>query len=64
MFFFYWQDSSTCLHRAVYKKNSDMVELLLENKANINAQDSFNRAPLHWSVVYDSIDCLKVYNVS
>lgn len=38
-----------------------MVQLLLENKANINAQDSFNRAPLHWSVVNPDVDCLKVY---
>ena len=37
-----------------------MVQLLLENKANINAQDSFNRAPLHWSVVNPDVDCLKV----
>lgn len=37
-----------------------MVELLLQHKANINAQDCFNRAPLHWSVVNTNIDCLKV----
>ena len=36
-----------------------MVQLLLENKANINAQDSFNRAPLHWSVVNPTVECLK-----
>lgn len=58
---FLLKDSSTSLHRAVYKNSSDMVQLLLENKANINAQDSFNRAPLHWSVVNPDVDCLKVY---
>ena len=45
-----------------------MVQLLLEHKANINVQDSFNRSPLHWSVVRaDSLDCLKLllkYNPS
>ena len=37
-----------------------MIELLLEYKANINAQDSFNRAPLHWSVISANVDCLKI----
>jgi ankyrin repeat protein len=60
LIFIYIKDSSTSLHRAVYKNSSDMVQLLLENKANINAQDSFNRAPLHWSVVNPDVDCLKV----
>jgi ankyrin repeat protein len=53
-------DSSTSLHRAVYKNNCDMVQLLLENSANINAQDCYNRTPLHWSAINKTVDCLKV----
>jgi len=36
-----------------------MVQLLLEYKANINAQDSISRSALHWSVVNTNVDCLK-----
>ena len=53
-------DSSTCLHRAVYRGDANMVELLLSHKANVNVLDCFNRSPLHWSVVNNEIECLKV----
>ncbi len=55
-----FKDGSTSLHRAVYKSRPDMVQLLLEHRANINTQDCFNRAPLHWSVVNRELDCLEV----
>ena len=54
------KDASTCLHRAVYKGKPEIVQLLLQHNANINQQDCFNRAPLHWSVVVNETECLKV----
>lgn len=54
------KDASTSLHRAVYKGNAEMVQLLIDFDANINSQDCFNRTPLHWSVVNSDVDCLKV----
>ena len=56
----YFKDSSTNLHRAVYKGSPEAVELLLSHKANANAQDCYNRAPLHWSVINENVECLKV----
>jgi len=44
----------------VYQNSPEMVQLLLDFNANLNTQDCFNRAPLHWSVVSKDIDCLKV----
>lgn len=58
--YIYLIDSSTNLHRAVYKGSPEAVELLLSHKANANAQDCYNRAPLHWSVINENVECLKV----
>lgn len=60
LLFFLGIDGSTSLHRAVYKGNENMVRLLLEYGAYVNAQDSYNRAPVHWSVVNRGTSCLKV----
>jgi len=37
----------TLLHRAVERGSRDIVELLLANKASVNATDNQNRTPLH-----------------
>ena len=64
-------DGSTCLHRACYSDdehhcNLEIVRLLLENNADVTKQDVHLRSPLHWAVLAESTDCLKLlieYNV-
>src|SRR5689334_2515508 len=37
----------TCLHGAAAQQHVDVLKLLVERKANINALDRYGRAPLH-----------------
>lgn len=58
-------DGSTCLHRACYSDekqqcNVEIVRILLENDANPNIQDVHSRSPLHWAVLGENTDCLKI----
>ncbi|KAM7214558.1 hypothetical protein V8F06_010040 [Rhypophila decipiens] len=41
------------LQGAVMKRATQVLKLLLDLGANVNAQDSHNRTPLHWAVVVD-----------
>jgi ankyrin repeat protein/tetratricopeptide (TPR) repeat protein len=41
---------STPLHVAAQKSNIEMVKMLLENSADVNAQDDLGRTPLHRSI--------------
>lgn len=55
----------TPIHEAVrlcHKNSSDIIELLakLENKANINAQDSLGWTPLHWASKYCNLETLRL----
>ena len=47
---------STLLHRASYKKNVKVAQLLLERGANINAQNEDGRTPLHQVLVKSKYD--------
>jgi ankyrin repeat protein len=38
----------TPLHFAVVQKQTEMSQLLLQNKADVNAQDEEGKTPLHW----------------
>jgi cytohesin len=40
----------TALHKAVSRNRKDLVEVLLDYKANINAKDQYGNTPLHWAV--------------
>ena len=64
-------DGSTCLHRACYPDegqhcNTEIVRILLENSADVTKQDVHLRSPLHWAVLAENTDCLKLlidYNI-
>jgi hypothetical protein len=58
-------DGSTCLHRACYsdemqQANMEIVRLLLENHADVSKTDVHSRSPLHWAVLCENTDCLKI----
>ena len=40
----------TFLHRAIWIANIDIVQLLIEHGANVNAKSSYQNTPLHWAV--------------
>ena len=58
--FLFSTDGSTSLHRAAYKGNDQMLRILLEYGAYVNAQDSYNRSAMHWSTRNKNTNCLKV----
>ena len=37
----------TLLHYAALKNHKDLAELLLANKADVNAKDNYGNTPLH-----------------
>ena len=39
------------LHCAAYKGFKDIVELLIANKADIDANNNYGETPLHWTAV-------------
>jgi ankyrin repeat protein len=41
-------DGGTPLHFAVVSGRTNVIELLLVNKADVNAKDNMGRTPLHW----------------
>lgn len=50
----------TPIFQAVIKNNIDIVKLLFENKADINAADNYQHTPLHFANLYKHID-IKLY---
>ena len=42
----FWKDHNTSLHFAIIQKNYEVIEFLLENEAEINAQNIDGRTPL------------------
>lgn len=49
----------TPLHWAAINGAVDAVELLLESKANANAQDARGRTPLHWAARVNRLDAVR-----
>jgi ankyrin repeat protein len=54
-----WCDGYTPLHIAVHQKHLDMVEFLLQEKANVNQKDSLGRTPLHIAALVAHVDIAK-----
>lgn len=52
-----WIDGATPLILSVIFGNIEMIEFLLENNANIEAQDMFDNTPLLWAC-NKGIDCI------
>jgi ankyrin repeat protein len=40
--------------------NDDVVELLIDNEADVNIHDNFSETPLHWACKYDRVDVAKM----
>lgn len=53
-------DNWTPLHFAVASDNSEIVALLLQNQADIEALSSFNRTPIHIAALKGSFDSMKL----
>jgi ankyrin repeat protein len=50
----------SALHIAAERGWHEVVELLLENGADINAKDSYNRTPLHLAAIFNRVDAFRV----
>jgi ankyrin repeat protein len=48
------------LHSAAENGYKDMVELLLANKADVNARDSLGETPLEWAAYYGLTDMVRL----
>lgn len=42
-------DHRTLLHHATFRRNEDVMKLLLDKGADVNAEDSIKRTPLHYA---------------
>lgn len=51
--------SRTALHKAVYLKKLDLVQLLVEKKAALNVQDNNGSTPLHIAIKLGAWDIIK-----
>lgn len=51
---------STPLHSAAKTNHLRILELLIENGANVNLQDQFNKIPLHYSCEIGSFEICKI----
>lgn len=47
----------TALHIAAYNKDPDIMETLINKRANVDVQDNDGWAPLHRAVYRDSVEC-------
>lgn len=52
-------NEETALHISAQKGNLEMIKMLLEFHANIEARNSFQNTPLHEAVWYNNEDCVK-----
>lgn len=52
-------DGFTPLHLAVIQGNVPLVNLLVANKANVNAVDNEGHSVVHWATVCGEIDALR-----
>ncbi|CAD5120999.1 DgyrCDS9543 [Dimorphilus gyrociliatus] len=53
-------DGSTAAHRACHDDQANILEYLINYNADLNIQDNFGRAPLHWACTCSSTDCIDV----
>jgi ankyrin repeat protein len=54
------KDNWTPLHWAAHKGHVDVIRLLLEKGANVNAQDKDRWTPLHWPAVRRDVDVVRL----
>ncbi|XP_044764330.1 serine/threonine-protein phosphatase 6 regulatory ankyrin repeat subunit A-like [Coccinella septempunctata] len=56
------KSKSTALHEAAKTGRVDIIKILLENGADIDAKDEAEQTPLHWAVRYhNSMDQIKIF---
>ncbi len=53
-------DDSTPLHVACGSNQTEIVRLLLEKKANVNAVDEFSQPPLFYAITTENIEIVKL----
>jgi ankyrin repeat protein len=46
----------TALHWGALRGHKDVVELLLANKADVNAKDAHGKTPLFFAAIHDHVD--------
>lgn len=51
----------TPLHLAANIGDVSKCEILLDNKANINAIDDTGLTPLHWATTSQKVDCVEYF---
>ena len=51
---------STPLHYACYSGNEHIVSMLLDHNADVNVQDFDGNTPLHYCVMYDKFNIIKI----
>jgi len=49
-------DQHTALHIAIQSRHLDILSLLIDAGANLNAIDRLQRTPLHWTSLYDNFE--------
>ena len=47
----FFRKDSTPLHHAALKGQKEVVELLIEKGADVNAKDDVGRTPLDWAII-------------
>jgi ankyrin repeat protein len=57
-------NGKTVLHYACYNGNIEIVKLLIEAGADINAKDIYGNTPLYWTYTADIIQLLFRYGVN
>ena len=50
----------TALHYACKRENSELIKLLIEYNADLEAKDSVGRTPLFYSLLTENMDIIKV----
>jgi cytohesin len=53
-------NGSTPLHIAAYKGHVEIVKILLDRGADLNAKDNTGHAPLHWAAIEGHVDVVRV----
>jgi len=52
----FFSEKYTPLHKAVINEHLDMVKLLLDNNANVNAKTTVDKTPLHFAIENENLE--------
>ena len=54
------EDDRTALFRATYYNRTDVIRLLLQNRANANKRNRFGSTPVHFAAMMNSTEAIAV----